>query len=251
MYVASKSRTCHLSGRTLRPHPGELQEHLQGSAARSKFRTPSGLRMTTVARPCLLTVLLVLPVCTAGFLFAETLQSPSTLPPWRLRGLIQCLKGSSPIGCDVFACLEQTCEAGGMHRLCKRLLDNGHRFNTQGQVFLKAALPCIARTLTGDLGLLSGSCVELQELVIMAESHCLEEHGICDVAANNTQAIKAIMPVQELLRNRPTYELIRSIMECDEGVRAEFRPDLTAAVGEAVLSVMNKLGLGCWYSMYG
>ncbi|XP_066275274.1 stanniocalcin-like [Branchiostoma lanceolatum] len=207
--------------------------------------------MTAVARTCLLALVLVLPVCTMSFLFAETMHSPSSLPPWRLRGLQQCLKGSSVIGCDVFACLEDTCEAGGMHRLCQRLLNNGHHFNTQGKVFLKGVLPCMARTLTNDIALLSGSCVELQELVIMAESHCLEEHGLCDVAANNTQAIKAIMPVQELLRNRPTYELIRSIMECEDAVRAQFRPDLTAAVGEAVLSVINKLGLGCWFSMYG
>ncbi|XP_019740960.1 stanniocalcin-like [Hippocampus comes] len=144
----------------------------------------------------------------------------------------RCLNGAVAVGCGFFSCLENsTCDTDGMHEICELFLQAAATFNTEGKMFVKKSLHCVAQGIGSKVFQTIRRCNIFQRMIAEVQEECFITHDICSVARENPQAFADVVQVPTHFPNRYYSTLLQTLQACDGQTVAAVRSGLLGRLG--------------------
>ncbi|XP_051899415.1 stanniocalcin-1-like isoform X1 [Pristis pectinata] len=102
-----------------------------------------------------------------------------------------CLHHVPDVGCDTFACLENTtCKLDdNSYEICRDFLQNAGNFDVQEKLFIKDFLKCSAIGIKSRFSSSVTRCAAVQRILVHVQAKCYQEHNICAAAKSNIDAL--------------------------------------------------------------
>nr|XP_061800624.1 stanniocalcin-like [Nerophis lumbriciformis] len=157
----------------------------------------------------------------------------------------RCLNGAVAVGCGFFSCLENsTCDTDGLHEICELFLHAAATFDTEGKMFVKKSLHCVAQGIGSKVFQTIRRCNIFQRMIAEVQEECFVTHDICSVARDNPQAFADVVQVPTHFPNRYYSTLLQTLQTCDDQTVAAVRSGLLGRLSPDVetflLMVQNR-----------
>ncbi|XP_051899424.1 stanniocalcin-2-like isoform X2 [Pristis pectinata] len=136
-----------------------------------------------------------------------------------------CLHHVPDVGCDTFACLENTtCKLDdNSYEICRDFLQNAGNFDVQEKLFIKDFLKCSAIGIKSRFSSSVTRCAAVQRILVHVQAKCYQEHNICAAAKSNIDALVNMIDFNKTHLNGAYLEYVKFLFDCGNDITVAIR----------------------------